>query len=326
MDLCTANVARTTGQGAPQMTSTASDITPDVRRKLGGLNLQSLRTFQTVAEHNSFSRAASLLNVSQPTVSFQISNMESLFGITLFHRRPRLELTTVGRELLNRTRIILSRIDDLEVSLDELQMLQRGQLSLGFSAPRRALVLVARFMQAYPAIEVRTIAANTHELVEHLEQYRIDMAVVGLLEPLENIGCQLIEPIRLSVWLPKDHPLAGRPSLGLEEVASLPLVLREQGSVTRSAFERACIKRDIKPQVRLQVHGREAVREAVAAGIGVGVIFNTEAAHDDRIRHVPIVNPSITAGTYLIYLNEMLGLPAVQAMLDLAAGAPGSAD
>ena len=307
------------------MESSTSEAPQDSRRKLGGLNLQSLRTFFTVAECNSFSRAANLLNVSQPTVSFQIANMETLFGITLFHRRPKLELTAVGRELFNRARIILSRIDDLELSLDELQMLQRGQLSLGFSAPRLALTMVSQFMQAYPAIDVRTVSANTNQLIEHLEQYRIDMAVVGLLEPLENVGCQLIEPVHLSVWLPRDHALAGRTSLGLEEVASLPMVLREQGSVTRSAFERACVKRDLKPQIRLQVQGREAVRESVAAGIGVGVIFNTEAAHDERICHVPIVNPSISAGTYLIYLHEMRELPAVQAMLDLAAGIPGPA-
>lgn len=297
----------------------------DAPRKLGSLNLQTLRTFVAVAECNSFSRAAGLLNVSQPTVSFQIANIESLFGVVLFHRRPRLALTSAGRELFNRTRIILSRIEDLELSLDELSMLQRGQISIGFSAPRCAMTLVSRFMRAHPAIDVRTATGNTNDLIGQLEEHRIDIAVVSLLEPPDNLGSQLIEPVRLCVWLPKDHDLAGRPSLGLEELTTLPLVMREPGSVTRTAFERACVKRELKPQARFNVQGREAVREAVAAGIGVGLVFNTEADHDDRIACVPIANPSIIGGTYLIYLSEMLELPPVRALLELAAGGPASA-
>lgn len=288
------------------------------KRDIGGLSLQVLRTFVTVADTGSFSNTAKLLDVSQPTVSLQIANIEETLGVTLFHRRPRPELTTIGREVCNRARIILGRVSELETSLDQLKLLERGQLTLGISAPRRGLSLLAEFMRAFPSVAVRTVSGNSDDLLEQLEQNRIDAAVLALPDPIDTMGCALVEDIHLCAWFPVNHPLARRDALSLAEVIDLPLVMRETGSVTRRLFERACERAALTPQVRLQVHSRESVREAVAAGIAAGVVFNSEADADSRVTSVPIV-PRIQAGTYLVYLKEMTDLPTVKSLLDLVA-------
>jgi DNA-binding transcriptional LysR family regulator len=248
----------------------------------------------------------------------QIANIEETFGVILFHRRPRPELTTIGREICNRARIILGRVAELETSLDQLKLLERGQLAIGISAPRLGLSLLAEFMRAFPAVAVRTVSGNSDDLLEQLEQNRIDAAVVALLDPIEHSGCKLVEHIHLCAWLPVDHPLVGRQSLSLAEVGKLPLVMRESGSVTRRLFERACAREGVTPQVRLQVHSRESVREAVAAGIAAGVVFNSEADADSRVTSVPI-HPQINAGTYIVYLKEMTDLPTVKGLLNIVA-------
>ena len=290
--------------------------TRESKRDLGGLSLQVLRTFVTVADTGNFSNAAKLLSISQPTVSLQIANIEEAFGVTLFHRRPRPELTSIGREICKRARIILGRVGELEASLDQLKLLERGQLTLGISAPRLGLRLLAQFMRVFPSVAVRTVSGNSDDLLDQLEQNRIDAAVVGLLEPIDSVGCTLVEDIHLCAWMPVDHPLAKRKSVTLTQIAGSALVMRESGSVTRRLFERACAEAGLTPQVRLNVHSRESVREAVSAGIGLGVVFNSEASTDVAVACVPIV-PRIFAGTYIVYLKDMADLPTVQGLLQL---------
>ena len=291
-------------------------VKQESKRDMGGLSLQVLRTFVTVADTGSFSNTARLLNVSQPTVSWQIANIEETFGVILFHRRPRPVLTTIGREICNRARIILGRVNDLETSLGQLKLLERGQLTIGISAPRLGLSILAQFMLDFPSVLVRTVSGNSDDLLDQLEQNRIDAAIVGLLDPVDDFDCTLIENIHLCAWLPVDHPLAGREAFSLAEVVSLPLVMRESGSVTRRLLERACAKAGLTPQIKLQVHSRESVREAVAAGIAAGVVFNSEANSDSRVKSVAI-EPRISAATYLVYLKEMADLAAVQGLINI---------
>ena len=288
----------------------------DGKRGLGALSLQVLRTFVTVAETGSFSNAAKLLEIAQPTVSFQIAAVEDMLGATLFHRRPKPELTSIGRDVYTRVRIILSRVNELEASLDQFKQLELGQIRIGISAPRCAMSLIGAFMRAHPGVDVHTIAGNSDDLLGLLEQNRIDIAVAGLPQAVTDFNCRLIEAIHLCAWLPAGDALAGRSAIDLDTVAALPLVMREQGSITRRIFESACAEKNLPPDIRLTLHGRESVREAVAAGVGAGIVFNSEANFDSRVSFIPI-EPRIFAGTYLIYPETLSDLPAVRAFVDL---------
>ncbi len=288
----------------------------DGKRGLGALSLQVLRTFVTVAETGSFSNAAKQLEIAQPTVSFQIASVEEMLGATLFHRRPKPELTSVGRDVYTRVRIILSRVNELEASLDQFKQLELGQIRIGISAPRCALSLIGMFMRDHPGVDVHTIAGNSDDLLRLLEQNRIDIAIAGLPQAVTDFNCRLIEAIHLCAWLPAGDALAGRSAIDLETLATLPLVMREQGSITRRIFESACAEKGLTPDVRLTIHSRESVREAVAAGVGAGIVFNSEANFDSRVSFIPI-EPQLVAGTYLIYPETLCDLPAVRAFVDL---------
>ena len=287
--------------------------------RAAALNVQTLRTFVSVIEHQSFSKAAIALKVSQPTISFQIANLEEACGVRLLNRRPTLSLTDVGREFYVHTRIILGRFDELFLEIDAFKQLQRGRLSVGFSAPRCTMRLLAEFTAKRPGITLRTVAGNTQFLLAELEQGRIDIAVVGLERPDPKFACHRVEELSLCTWAPTGHPLAARDQVRLRELADHPLIIREPGSMTRSLFEDACRDQDFTPAYRMEIAGREGVREAVAAGLGLSVVLNTEADHDERVTFVPIGDVVRRAGTYVVHVLEMSAIPAIGDMVGLCA-------
>lgn len=277
-------------------------------RREGGISLAALRCFVAVAEAGSLSRAAESLGISQPTVSVTLAGLERAAGTLLLHRRPRLVLTDVGRDMLIRARLVLTRMQELEGSVSAFRDLSRGSIAIGFSTPFFAMPMIATFLREHPAISLRTRLGNTAGLLEALTACQIEVAVVTLIDPVEDMACTKLADQRLVACMPRGNTAS---EISLEQLAAGPLVLREPGSMTRLMLERALAGRGLTPQVRLEVGSREAAREAVAAGIGVGVVLDGEIGEDDRIVAVPIQAPPIGGSVYAVALHECLDLPAV---------------
>lgn len=287
-------------------------------RREGGISLAALRCFVAVAEGGSLSRAAEHLGISQPTVSVTLAGLERAAGTLLVHRRPRLVLTDAGRDMLVRARLVLSRMQELEGSISAFRALSRGSLAVGFSTPFFAMPMIAAFLREHPEISLRTRLGNTAGLLEALTACQIEVAVMTLVDPVEGMACTKLADQRLVACMPRG---AAPSRISLERLAAGPLVLREPGSMTRLMLERALAERGLVPQVRLEVGSREAAREAIAAGIGLGVVLDGETGEDDRIVVVPIAAPPIGGAVYAVALHESLDLPAVAAFI--AAGRSG---
>jgi DNA-binding transcriptional LysR family regulator len=290
-----------------------------LHRREGGITLGALRTFVAVVETGSFSRAASSFGISQPTVSIQLNNLEQACGMPLLHRRPRIALTEAGRELFIRARQILSRLEEFEAVARDLSELQRGRLSVGLSTPAYAMPLLASFMAAQPAINVSTRIGNTATLLDDVAQCRIDIGVMTLDGPVSSLHCALIAPQRLTVIIAQSDPWAKKETVHLAELAQRPLVMREEGSMTRRLIEAAFAARDSAPRACLEVGSREAVKEAVAAGIGVGILLEGELRGDARLAELPLTGTSIVGGVYAVALKEAVDIPVVGAFLSHAA-------
>ncbi len=283
-----------------------------------GLTLTALRSFVAVVEAGSFSRAAQQLGVSQPSVSLQLTGLERACGVLLLHRKPQLQPTDAGRELLLRARLILSRLDEFEGIVAGLQGLRQGQLSVGMSGPHVAMRLVAGFLRQHPGITLSTRIGNTTALLADVAQCRTDVALVALTAPPPGLACRSIYPLRLAACLPQGHALARRRSVTAREVARLPFISREVGSVTRQLAEQLFATAGLTPQVAHEVTGREAMKEAVVAGMGIGALFAQEAEGDARLAAVPIADAA-PAAIHAVALEESLGIPVVRAFWDHAA-------
>ncbi|NKC31085.1 LysR family transcriptional regulator [Roseomonas sp. BU-1] len=299
-----------------------SNEAPGERRE-GRISLAALRCFVAVVEGGGLSRAAEHLGLSQPTVSVTLAGLERACGMLLLHRRPRLLLTDAGRDMLVRARLVLGRMQELESSLSAFRGLRRGSLTIGFSTPFFAMPMIAAFLREHPGIALRTRLGNTAGLLEAVAGCEIEVAVMTLVDPVEGMACTKLADQRLVACMPR---CAAPRSISLERVAAGPLVLREPGSMTRLMLERALASRQLAPQVRLEVGSREAAREAIAAGIGIGVVLDGELGEDTRLVAVPIEAPAISGGVYAVALPESLELPALAAFIEAGKGTgPGGA-
>lgn len=302
---------------------TEADAEP--RRRDASPSLTALRVFVAVVETGSFSKAAAAIGMSQPNVSFQIGNLEQSCGLRLLQRRQPVQLTDGGRELFVRARLVLSRVEEFDNQVRDLRELQHGRLSVGLSTPPFAMALIAAFAAEHPTIELATRMGNSGSLLADLAACSIDVGVMTLLEPNPQFACTLVAKQRLVACLPRAHRLARQASITLRDLGAEPLISREAGSMTREILDRALAARRIAPRIRLEVGSREAMKEAVAAGLGVGTVLDGEAGADSRLRFAPIAGVTIAAGVFAVCLKESLDIPTVAAFVTLAAAVPGPA-
>jgi DNA-binding transcriptional LysR family regulator len=284
-------------------------------RRETGITLAALRTFVTVVEAESFSRAAELLGISQPGVSLQLHSLEQACRVLLLRRRPRLALTEAGRDLFVRARLIVSRLEEFEASVGSLRDLDHGQLSIGLSGPHIAMPLLGSFGQAYPAIALATRVGNTSALLADIGQCRIDIAIVAMAEAVASFHCTKVADLHLALCVRRDDPLARRRRVKPALLAGRDLIAREEGSVTRQLAERLMGGARVAPQVRMEVTGREALKEAVVAGLGIGFLFSHEVEGDQRLAAVD-VEGAAPAAIYAVALRESLEIPAVRTFME----------
>lgn len=288
-------------------------------RRDASVTIGALRAFVLAFEHGSFSKAALSLGVSQPNISNQVSALEQTLGVRLMNRRgATLSLTDVGREVFLRARLVLAKVGEIEDIAQDVRALRQGRLTVGFSSPSLALPLLGRFRQVYPDIEISTLSGNSEHLRQELFDCRIDLALCSLLEPDSQLDCRHLGDIELQLILPVEDARYRSGTAELREIATEPLVFREPGSITRALTEAALSPYRQWARPALTVSGTSAVRSAVAAGLGLALVFRGEADDDRRLRTVTVDKGSHSAGFYLVALPENLQIPSVSAFASLA--------
>jgi len=282
------------------------------------INHAQLRAFHAVASEGSFTRAAVALHVTQPTISAQVKELEDTYGIKLFERIGRgIEITELGKALHEITRRQFSLEAEAEQILASARGLLRGQLRVGADAPHHIIPLLGPFNRRYPGIKLSLAFGNSHEVLEGLLDRKSDIAVLADLVPDERLHAVAFRRERLLLFVERSHPWASRKSVKLRELEGQRIVLREPGSITRHLFERAISDARITLGDTLEIGSREAVREGVAAGLGIGVVFESEFGHDQRLHKLAIRDARIESTESAVCLRERLSVRVVRAFFDL---------
>lgn len=282
------------------------------------MNHAQLRAFHAVASEGSFTRAAAALRVTQPTVSAQVKELEEAYGVKLFERVGRgVEITELGKALHEITRRQFALEAEAEQLMASARGLLRGHLRVGADAPYHVIPLLSGFTRRYPGIKLTLAFGNSHEVLDGLLERKTDVAVLADLEPDERLHAIPLRRDRLVLFVARDHPWAGRKGVRLKELAGERVVLREPGSITRALFERAVEAAGVALGDTLEIGSREAVREAVAAGLGLGVVFESEFGHDARLHRLAIRDARIESTEYAACLKERLSMRAVGAFFAL---------
>ena len=277
-----------------------------------------LKAFHAVAVHGSFTRAAERLYLTQPAISDQVRKLEERFGVLLFHRNKRsVRLTDLGERLLAITQRLFVIEAEAQELLQESQALQTGSLILAVDAPIHVLPQIARFCERYPGISVKIETGNTDESLFRLFNYQADLALLGRDVTDERLLCVPLRNDPMVAFVSRNHPWAERKSICLADLDDTPLVLREIGSVTRQTLEEEMARAGLRIHPAIQVEGREAAREAVVVGIGVGVVSAAEFGADSRVCALPITDCTRRLTETLVCLREQSSRRVVATFLDM---------
>lgn len=282
------------------------------------MNHAQLRAFHAVAGEGGFTKAAGQLHVTQPTLSGQVKALEDRYGVRLFDRRGRrVAPTELGRELLGLTRRLFSLEAEAEHLLSAAKGLTRGSLRVGADAPYHVTAALAAFTGRYPGIRVSLTVGNSAELAHALLDHHLDVVVLADPAGDPRYFARPLRRDRMVAFVPKTHPLAGRRQLELADIAGRRLVLREQGSTTRRIFEAAAARRGLTLPEVLDINSREAVREAVAAGLGIGIVSESEFGSDPRLAAVALAGEDLAMTEYAVCLAERKDLRLVKSFFEL---------
>lgn len=280
------------------------------------MNLAQLRAFHAVAVNGSFSAAAQALGISQSAVTQHIKALEEGAGIRLFNRQGgRTEMTVEALDLWPKVRQAVLQLDDIDIHLAGLGNLTGGHLSLGVCAPHLIMPLIGRFQAAYPAIRIRLTIANSSRLLELVADRIVDLAIATLREPAAGFSCHRLLTQRVLLLVPVEHPWAARTEVGVDELRGTTLVAREPGSMTRQLFEAGLARCGLAIEPAFTFESREATKEAVAAGLGLGYVLDHELGRDARLCGVPIAGVDMSAGEYLVSSSAVVQVGSVKAFI-----------
>ncbi|MER2097225.1 MAG: LysR substrate-binding domain-containing protein [Pseudomonas qingdaonensis] len=286
------------------------------------MNLFQLRAFDAVAREGSFTRAAARLFISQPAVTGHIKALEEHYQITLLRRTARrVELTEEGTRLAAITRAMFGLAEEAQVMLEANRQLLTGRLEVAADGPHQVMPMLAQLRVRYPGITVNLRLGNAQETLAALLSEHADVAVLTEVEPRKGLHLQALGSSRICALLPASHRWASRPELPLAELDQQIMVLREPGSITRRTFDQACARAGVQPRVLLELDSREAVTEAVAAQLGLGIVSSMETSHDPRVVARPIEGSGLVNQHMLGCLERRRELRLIQAFLGLASPA-----
>jgi DNA-binding transcriptional LysR family regulator len=241
------------------------------------MTLRQLQVFLAVAREKSFSQAAKTIHSSQPTMSEHVAELELELGKKVFFRRGReVTLTEAGRVLERYAASAILAVESARQAVDDLDGLGHGSLMIGASTTPGIYVMpgiIANFRGRHPGVELRLQIANSRVIEDRIKARELDLGVVGghAVSPGEEcLAVGFADELLLIV--PPRHAWAKRRFIAPEALAREPLLMREEGSATRSVTERALQRAGIRFQAAMELDHTEAIKQAVMAGLGVAFI------------------------------------------------------
>jgi DNA-binding transcriptional LysR family regulator len=248
------------------------------------ISYSGLAAFHAVAEAQSFTGAAKTRHVSQPTLSAQVRGLEDAYGVRLFDR--------AGRQV---------KLTPLRIAAD---------------SATHVMPALARMRERYPGLTFSLTIGNSSEVVDQIMDFAADVAITARANSDPRIHSIRLRSDDLVAFISDQHELAKHDHMPIEAFAGQDIVLRERGSITREVFESRLSLAGIKPANLLEVQSREAVREAVAFGFGIGVVFATEFKPEAGLKRIIITGADFDVGEYIVCRAERQRLPLVRSFFE----------
>jgi DNA-binding transcriptional LysR family regulator len=236
------------------------------------MDLHTLRQFLVVARLEHLSRAADELRVAQPSLSRTIARLEGELGTPLFDRAGRLRLNDTGKLFRGHVERALGELDAGRRAVAEAAGEGVGTVRLASETFLTFTGPLAAYKRAHPDIEVELHQMPAADMARSLLAQDVDLCAAS--QPIHADGLESVRLLDEEVWLvtPLDHPLAGRASVTVDELAGLPFIAAHKGHWQRRLLDRLFAARDLTPKIACEGDEVSAIAELIIAGFGVGLV------------------------------------------------------
>lgn len=284
------------------------------------MTLTQLEIFSLVAELQGFTSAANRLGISQSAVSHAIKSLEQELGVELIRRhQSQVELSDIGQQLLLRTRAMLGLANTLQQEAADARGMKRGTLRIGSFGPTSSIRLLPRilrrFRELHPGIEVHVDEGPDRQVMQWLEERRVDVAFVVM--PEERFDTFALIEDQLVALLPSGHPLGAQPNVSLKALCGEPFILTQAGS--SELVSRLFVGAGLQPDVRYRCSQLLSTLDTVRRGDGVTIVAELSlpesVARDYLIKPL---KPAVKRQVGLAVLDRRQSSPATLAFIELA--------
>ncbi|ASV68701.1 LysR family transcriptional regulator [Cytobacillus kochii] len=286
------------------------------------MEIRKLKYFITVADEQSFSKAAQILHISQPSLSNAIIKLENDLKMALFKRDTRsIYLTDIGKVFYQRALHIVRQFEHFQLEVAEMAETGDGHINIGIieSAKFWLFKVIKEFKNTYPDIHFQfNEVLGQKEVISSILEGDVHFTITN--QPMHN---QLItshplyhEPFMLAVY--ETHPLARKTSVELTDIANQAFIISREGFQTRGDVLQAFMKEQLYPKIEYEIERLETACKMVEEGLGVTILPKSYLDYNPtpHIIGLPITSIFLNRTVYLAYLKDRSMTPAIQKLLN----------
>lgn len=287
------------------------------------MELRQLEYFVAVCKELNFTRASEKLNVSQPSLSQQIKNLEEELGTPLFDRiGKKIAVTEAGEILLTHCYRVFHELDQARAALNDLNGVLRGKLSIGSVLTEEITLLpsmIIKFKKLYPSIKLSVEGLRTDDIRKKLLENELDLGIVFLPIKNEEFECIPLFTETLSLAVPRTHPIAEQEMVDFATIGELDMILFPKDFYLRKLLDDYCEKAGIYIQPVLEMTTMESIVQMVAEGMGAAVLPSAymETLQNEKIKQVKLAKPVVQTTIGIAYRKDKYVCAATKAFIAL---------
>ena len=277
-----------------------------------------LRAFHFVAIYGSFSVAAERLKISQPAVSEQVKKLEQNYDTLLIRRQnKKITLTNEGRKILLLTKQLFEVEQQIEDYISESGQELAGSIRIIADSASHVLNILAAFRKKYPKVKVILRSGNSEEVENTLRSFNSEIGIMPNLSKKLDIGMKFLGSSKIIAFGQPEYFVRGKKIIKMVDLTKLPIIFREKGSNTRKIIEKEAKIQGVNLKPIIEVEGREAMRELVASGAGIGFVSEAEFVADTRVMKVNIQGDNLVMNETVAFLKQRSNVRVIRDFLSL---------
>jgi len=286
------------------------------------ITFKQLRLFLALEQTESVTKASRMMHITQPTASMQLKEMTEKIGSPLFEViSKKIHLTALGREFAKTAREMTGRWEAFEQHATQIKGLTKGRLRVAVVSTAKYFIpkLLGSFCSKYPEVDISLEILNRDGVIKRVEDNSDDLYVMSRPPLHIDLEDQILMPNPLCMIAYKNHPLANKKNLRLQDLKYERFILRELGSGTRMSVDMHFKQKKFTPSLLLELGNNEAIKKAVASHLGVAVISIhalDQFDYDKEISVLKLQDFPINSQWHLVYLRGKQLSPIAKAFYE----------